>query len=184
MQSYTCWVGHSHPTTLTLTESWKKLSILMLGFWFLELKLSRWYLTGSLKRNSSQEPPGSSTTPSWRKYGFLTGRKLEKLSILMLGFWFLELKLSRWFLTGSLKQNSNQEPPVSSTTPIKTLRTGGFFAPLYSIYETEILKISAVQVMNLQSGKSNVLHSHKEDIKDQGGSLHPYIQSMRLQSYT
>ena len=75
-------LGRSHPHTHPPEESWKKLSILILGFWFLELKLSRWYLTGSKKRNSNQEPPVSSTTPSWRKWGFLTGRKLETTFII------------------------------------------------------------------------------------------------------
>ena len=31
LRSSTPWVGHSHPTTLTLKESWKTLSILILG---------------------------------------------------------------------------------------------------------------------------------------------------------
>ena len=72
--------------------------------------------------------------------------------------------------------NPSQEAPVSSTAPIKTWRTGGFFASLYSIYETDILTTCkyirtymthsyADKTMKPQSGSSSVLQSPNKVMK-------------------
>ena len=106
--------------------------------WFLNHMYIRTFMTHAYNNfqlmTSQSEAPVSYTAQrnTLRTWGFFASLySIYEMAIFHIGtsghMWTIHM-LFRWW-------NPSQKSPVSYTAPTKTLRTAGFFTPLYSIYE-------------------------------------------------